>query len=228
MNTGAVTPQVVGTIHSPLALRHALRLKPGAIDLLEVRVDHFAADPAVLQRTLPRLAFPLIVTVRHSKEGGSGNLSRSARERLFAEFLPHAAWIDLELRSAAAMQGVAQAARARQVGVILSHHYFTKTPTLAALASKLREARAFKADVFKVAARTSTAADVSRLLAVFAAAGPQPVSVMGMGPLGKASRLLFAQAGSRLNYGYLGEPQVSGQWPAELLKKRLQELTAQE
>ena len=56
------------------------------------------------------------------------------------------------------------------------------------------------------------------------AAGSQPLSVMGMGPLGKASRLLFARAGSLLNYGYLGEPQVSGQWSALTLKARLEEV----
>jgi 3-dehydroquinate dehydratase-1 len=47
---------------------------------------------------------------------------------------------------------------------------------------------------------------------------------MGMQKLGKVSRLTLAVAGSRLNYGYLGEPQVSGQWPARLLKQRLAEL----
>ena len=49
---------------------------------------------------------------------------------------------------------------------------------------------------------------------------------MGMGPLGKVSRLLFAQLGSVLNYGFLHEAQVSGQWEATLLKQRLSELAA--
>ena len=47
---------------------------------------------------------------------------------------------------------------------------------------------------------------------------------MGMGRLGKISRLLLAQAGSVLNYGYLDQPNASGQWEATLLKKRLAEL----
>ena len=50
---------------------------------------------------------------------------------------------------------------------------------------------------------------------------PLPLSVMGMGRFGKISRLLFAQAGSVLNYGYLDRPNASGQWEATSLKKRL-------
>ena len=44
------------------------------------------------------------------------------------------------------------------------------------------------------------------------------------GQFGKISRLVLAQAGSCLNYGYLGTPNASGQWPARLLKARLREL----
>ena len=45
---------------------------------------------------------------------------------------------------------------------------------------------------------------------------------MGMGPLAPASRLLAAQCGSLLNYGYLGTGSTApGQWPARLLKEAL-------
>jgi 3-dehydroquinate dehydratase-1 len=47
---------------------------------------------------------------------------------------------------------------------------------------------------------------------------------MGMGPLGKVSRLVLPMAGARLVYGYLDRPQVEGQWPAEMLSARLAEL----
>ena len=48
------------------------------------------------------------------------------------------------------------------------------------------------------------------------------MSMMGMGELAPASRLLYAQHGSLLNYGYLGEePTAPGQWPAILLKEAI-------
>jgi 3-dehydroquinate dehydratase-1 len=45
---------------------------------------------------------------------------------------------------------------------------------------------------------------------------------MGMGQLGCASRLLFAKAGSVLNYGWLGAPQVAGQWGAREFRRLLE------
>lgn len=223
-NPGA---QVVGTVHSPGALRQALRLKAGAVDLLELRVDHFAGELGPLRAALPRLKFPWILTVRHPQEGGAGGLGFAARAELYREFLPQAAYVDVELRSAARLSAVLEEARAAGVAVILSQHYFTRTPSPAELTEKLRLARRLGADVFKVAARTSTAEELARLLIVFKAAREQAVSVMGMGPLGKASRLLFARAGSVLNYGYLGEPQVSGQWAAEVLRERVSEVLSE-
>ena len=217
-------PQVVGTVHSPGALRHALRLKPGAVDLLELRVDHFATDLAPLRAAVARLRFPWILTARHPGEGGAGGLSAAARELLYREFLPGASYMDVELRSAGRMSEVIAAAKARGVTVVLSHHYFKRTPSLAELRAKLRLARRLGADLFKIAARTAEPEEVARLLSIFKEARGFPVSAMGMGPLGKASRLLFARSGSVLNYGYLGEPQVSGQWPAVVLKERVVEV----
>jgi 3-dehydroquinate dehydratase-1 len=132
--------------------------------------------------------------------------------------------VDVELRSALRLGGILEEARAAGVAVILSQHYFKRTPSQAELSQKLRLARRLGADVFKVAARTETPEELARLLLVFKGVREQAVSVMGMGPLGKASRLLFARAGSVLNYGYLGEPQVSGQWPAEALRQRVTEV----
>ena len=52
-----------------------------------------------------------------------------------------------------------------------------------------------------------------------------PLAVMGMGVFGKISRLVLAQGGSCLNYGYLGSPNASGQWPVAILKERIAEIT---
>jgi len=47
-----------------------------------------------------------------------------------------------------------------------------------------------------------------------------------MGTWGKLSRLTLGAAGSVLNYGYLDAANATGQWPARLLKTRLQEVAA--
>jgi 3-dehydroquinate dehydratase len=48
---------------------------------------------------------------------------------------------------------------------------------------------------------------------------------MGMGPLAPVSRLLCAQSGSLLNYGYLGTTATApGQWDAALLRQAIARL----
>jgi len=220
----AQKPSVVGTIHSPESLRRGLRLRPGEVDFLELRVDHFANAPQLLLASLRRLRFPLIVTVRDPREGGAHELSAARRRALFGEFLGAAALIDLELRSVPGLQDVLLEAKRRGIGVILSQHHFRRTPTPAQLAAAVARARAAGADICKIATRAERPADVAKLLTLFRIRG-LPLSVMAMGAFGKASRLLLAQAGSILNYGYLDRPNASGQWEATTLRKRLNELS---
>ncbi len=216
-------PLVVGTIHSAGALRQALALKRGEVDVLELRVDHFADNPEPLLAAAPRLAAPLIVTVRHPAEGGAGSLSLSRRRELYAAFLSVAAFVDIEVRSCATLAPLISEARESGAHVIVSDHHFRSTPSISRLKERLSAARAAGASIFKLAALVSKPADLATLLSFLAGERRQPLSVMGMGALGKVSRLLFARTGSVLNYGYLDRPQVPGQWEATLLKQRIAE-----
>jgi 3-dehydroquinate dehydratase-1 len=216
--------QVVGAVHSTGALRRALKIRPDEVDFLEIRVDAFAQDVAPVLRALPRLQAPLLVTVRHPAEGGAHGLDFARRRDLFAQFLAFATLIDVELRSVAKLTPVITEARARGVKIIVSDHHFKTMPSVERLGQIVRRARAAGADICKIAALAETPAALGRLLTLFTKPAPLPLSVMGMGRFGKISRLLLAQAGSVLNYGYLDQPNASGQWEATLLKKRLAEL----
>jgi 3-dehydroquinate dehydratase-1 len=222
-NTNASKPLVVGTIYSAGSLRRALKLRVGAVDLLELRVDHFAAAPDELFRAAENLPAPLIVTVRHPREGGAGELNAQRRGELYWKFLPLAKYVDVELQSLRSFGEILASAQDRGAEAIVSDHHFRGTPSLKVLRDRCGRARV-QADVVKVAARVETPADLARLMAMFDLAKSAPLSVMGMGPLGKVSRLLFARLGSCLNYGYLEEPQVPGQWEATRLKERVREL----
>lgn len=220
----AENPKVVAAVHSAGALRSALKVRPGQVDFLEVRVDNFAADLGALLPAVPRLKVPLLVTVRHPAEGGANNLGFPKRRELFTQFLPQATLIDVELRSFQKLAGTIAEARRAGVKVIASVHHFHSTPSTASIYRAIRQAQAAGADICKVAALADTPAALGQLLAVFSKKLPLPVSVMGMGRFGKISRLLLAQAGSVLNYGYLDRPNASGQWEARTLKSRLAEL----
>lgn len=232
IHSNVVPPLVVGTVHSPGALARALKLKAEAVDLLELRVDGFAADTDALLGAANKLAtqFPLLLTVRHPSEGGMSQLDVRTRRRLFRQFLPLVQWADIEVRSLEAMEEEIALASDQGVRLVFSDHHFGRTPSLDVLRRRFERAREFLVPAaFKVAAQTRTPEDLERLFVFFNWANglePGRVSVMGMGEMGHLSRLLFGGCGSLLNYGYLDRAQVPGQWPAELLKARLQELRA--
>jgi 3-dehydroquinate dehydratase-1 len=216
-------PLVIATVHSKAGLAAARNLSPRAVDLLEIRLDCLADSLSLVESALPGLSFPLLFTARHASEGGRGRLAARERGRLLAHFLPHAAAIDVELRSVHALAGVMEEAARQGVARVVSVHYFRRTPSAAALQSKLRAARQAGAEIVKVATTLRGPRDLATLLEL-AARAPGPVALMGMGPLGRVSRLALAAAGSRLNYGYLDRPQVPGQWPAERLMELIKEV----
>lgn len=215
----------VGVIQSPANLKTALAFKRKSVDLLEIRADAFANREEPLLEALPKLRHPLILTVRHPAEGGLAPLNATQRRQLFEKYLSFATFIDIEIRSLRSLAPILSEARAMGKGIILSAHDFHKTPSVARLRELVQRAHLANSDVVKIATTTSQPADIARLLSLFEIKHAPRLSLMGMGPLGKVSRLLFARAGSVLNYGHLGAPQVSGQWPAELLKQRIAELS---
>ncbi len=230
ITTRSIIPpgSVVGTVFDAGSRRAAAKLAPGKVDLLELRVDSFADDPRelkTLEALAGRLEFPLVITVRHPAEGGASRLSAAGRRALYERFLPYAAWVDVELRSVTTLAPVLEAVRSAGKGLILSHHDFHTTPTLAKLQMLARKAAQAGADVFKVATTANTPAALATLSTFLTSTRrPAALAVMGMGPYGKISRLTLGSTGSVLNYGFLHRVQVPGQWPAPLLKERLAEL----
>jgi len=186
------------------------------VDFLEWRADGFSAGTRI-----PAAPVPWVLTARDPREGGIGDLSAAARREVLLENLPKASMVDIELRNARSMSAVIASARASACKVIFSFHDFKKTPSAVELQSILDRAVDSGADVVKVATMARSPQDVGRLLELFGRSAT-PLAVMGMGPLGMASRLLFACSGSALNYGWLHRPNVPGQWSAVELRTLLE------
>ncbi len=222
----SVGRRVVGTVHSRQSLAAALHLKPREIDLLELRVDAFSSSVDELRDAAAKLKIPFILTVRSAKEGGAVKLSAGERRKLFERFLPLAAAIDVELSSTRELADVLTLARETHTQLILSHHDFDAMPSVKKMRELAARAAHLRADVFKVAAGANTPKDLATLLEFLIGKSPLPLSVMGMGPFGKMSRLLAATCGSVLNYGFLDAANASGQWPAQSLKMQIAEVEA--
>ena len=204
-------PLVVGTLHdaSGIKLLKTLEKKKLPLDLLEARLDSLSL------RTLPTSwPLPMIATVRHPDEGGRGNLTSTRRRELLDGALPWASALDIELRSAKELAPVIASAHQHGRTVILSHHNFDATPTLAMLKKLAARAADQGADLFKVATHLEDRNDLARLIEFQMTELPIPVTTMGMGRAGRFSRLVLCGFGAPLCYGWLGKPQVPGQWPA--------------
>ncbi len=209
--SGNVHGRIVGVIADRAALLTASRLRRPP-DLLELRLDALRDDLDEIERVLPALPAPLILTARHPAEGGCHALSAAARRNLLRRFLPAAAWLDLELRSAAQMQPLITAVRQRKIGLILSWHDFHDTPAPAALHRALARAIALGADIFKIATRTDDPRQLSRLLAFVAEHQHTfPIAAMGMGARGAESRRRLLPFAPALSYVALGRPNALGQ-----------------
>lgn len=212
---------IVAVIASPSDLARALRLRR-LPDFLELRLDSLHAIGDKLLQIAPRLRAPLIVTARHPAEGGANQLPVAQRRTLLLQFLPFAAGVDVELRSAEKLSGVLEAAGERGVTRIISTHHFGRMPSAEQLADFAGAAIERGADILKVAARTNTARDLETLVAFFQAFEPHiSVSVMPIGPGARRWRLFFAREGSALNYTHLGTPQIEGQWSFAAFRRAL-------
>ncbi len=211
VNQGGDENRIVGVIASGAALARAARLRQPP-DLFELRLDALQKSLGEVEAALPWLRAPLLLTARHSAEGGRGKLDASARRALLERFLAQATLVDLELRSVRPMQSLVAEIRHRRIELILSAHHLRETPSPNELRCQAQAAAAAGATIFKVAGRTDTPAQLARLVDFFTEnRNLLPLAVMGIGKLGLESRLQFAQLGSALIYGSLDRAVVTGQ-----------------
>ncbi len=212
-------PRVVGVIASRADLERAVRMRRPP-DLFELRLDRLAGMADEVEKVLPRLRTPLIITARDPREGGANKLRLRQRRDLLARFLSHADYIDVELRSARTLRALLAIAKAKNVRRIISFHDFKSTPSARLLVAKAHNAKALRADIFKVATRTDTPTELGRLLEFITKNRVNVrLAVMGIGRLGDISRVLLARAGSVLIYASLGPAtDVEGQLSLEQLR----------
>ena len=212
-------PRVVGVIASRADLERAVRMRRPP-DLFELRLDRLAGMADEVEKVLPRLRTPLIITARDPREGGANKLRLRQRRDLLARFLNHADYIDVELRSARALQALLANDKTKKVRQIISFHDFKSTPSARILAAKARQARSHGADIFKVATRTDTPMELGRLLEFMTSSRWKlSLAVMGIGKLGAISRVLLARAGSVLIYASVAAAtDVEGQMSLEQVR----------
>lgn len=219
--TKRAAPRIVGVICSRIDLERALRMRTPP-DFFELRLDMLVPSIRAPGKAVEKLPAPVIVTARHPREAGANQLSSRERRDLLLGFLSQAAYVDVELRSVRALAAVLRAAKANRVPTIVSFHDFRGTPSASRLDEIARAAESLGPEFIKIATRTDTEAQLTRLLDFFErqTCGAKIVA-MGIGKLGRSSRLHLARRGCALNYAHLGKAQVPGQLSMQELRAAL-------
>ena len=191
-------------------------------DWVELRVDALPPELSVREILHVRPRAAVLLTLRHQSEGGQREWNEEERIRMALDLLPMAAAVDWETAFLPQAQELVKAAKADDVWVIASNHDFEKTPTLEEMLEREAAARAAGADLVKFAFRVRSLDDVKVGVELLRRASG-PMAVMGMDAMyGPMSRILYAEHGSRLIYGYLGDKSTApGQWSAEQFQRAL-------
>jgi 3-dehydroquinate dehydratase-1 len=208
-------PCVVGTIITEDYLQRWHR-QPHKLPchLVELRVDGFSrmANWVSVGEAIQEYDIPVFATIRLSKEGGHWTGLDSDRWPLLEDALGRLAGVDVEIHSEL-VDLVSRLAAERGKLCVLSHHDFQRTPPLETMRDLLRAAHD-RGAIGKIAATVNTPTDLANLRALLAEAWPLPICLIGMGPLGRGTRLEFPVQGSCFTYGYLDVAGAPGQYSA--------------
>jgi 3-dehydroquinate dehydratase-1 len=207
-------PASVAGVVTTVDMLERAAANPAALpcDLLELRLGEVPADAPWEHacRRLNAAGLPVLATLRNRAEGGTWDDADPARLDAFARALRVCSAVDVEWHSTLRPR-VSALAAAAGLPVVYSCHDFTRTPPADTLLSLARTIAAEPGAVVKMALKVNEPADLAALRAVLAADLPAPRCIIGMGPLGAATRVDFARAGSCLTYGWLDHPTAPGQ-----------------
>ena len=217
-------PLVVATVTQPDDLALVKTQATPVSDILEYRLDDLVDLEAEVLSILNECQTPSLITVRRPDEGGANELSDETRLELYRNSLSLAELIDVEVAS---LQSASFQSLCQETTVIGSFHDFEKFPGIDAINSKVEKAYELGAQVAKVAVVLESMDDLFALAKTVEHHRDEGclISAMGMGRLGRLSRLVLAQAGSCLNYGYLRVANAPGQWSAKELSDLIAKLT---
>ncbi len=193
--------------HSQQELNQRIAEYAGSVSYIEVRLD--CLDEPCLPE-LPRYTpTRFLATHRPQRQGGHYKGSEVDRLALLQAAGEHGfSWIDLE------NDVPPETLLPPGISVVRSFHSFEQFPD--DLDSVLEDLRNQRGDVFKIAVQVSTSSELKRLLLWMESLPPSlSRTVIGMGRLGRPSRLLSKFLGNALTYVSASEeePAAPGQFP---------------
>jgi len=169
------------------------------LDFAEIRLDMMEIDVSSVERIFS-MPLKLIATCR------PGRHSNSLREKfLLTAIESGAAYVDIEINSSDKLKTkIIQRATQNKTKIILSYHDFNKTPKLSFLKNIVLKSFLSGADFVKIACMVHCCADNLRLLNLLDINGKYSgrIVVVGMGKIGRVTRVASVLLGSPFNYSF--------------------------
>lgn len=183
----------------------------------ELRADFLSNLNEELIYSLKKiLKLPTIFTLRDIKNGGQFTGSNAEKLNFYRQAVDASyEYLDLELDSP-----LTDVFDRKKSKLIVSYHNFSATPSLAKLRSVIVQAQSKNPDMIKIATFVNQATDLQVLAKLLLDHQvPKQLIVVGMGELGKPSRVLFPYLGSFLTYAVFNNKIASGQLSLSEMKK---------
>ncbi|MGO3732637.1 MAG: type I 3-dehydroquinate dehydratase [Vagococcus sp.] len=212
----------------------AMRLSQLDCDIIEWRADYFMYinDISFMRKAAYFIRYaiedkPLIFTFRTLEEGGGQYIEDEYYFEL-NRYMIHTGLvdiIDLELNKLPDnTTDVIQYAKLKDVKVLISHHNYERTPSKDSLIETVYDMNELGADICKVAVTPNDMTDVLTILEssneIQKAKPNLPFLVIGMGEIGKLTRLSGELFGSVLTFASTGSSHVTlGQIPIDELRE---------
>lgn len=180
--------------------------------LVELRLDYSSRKQyeAVL-KVVESSRVCCVATIRPSWDGGAYRGSEEERLRLFEKALEAPfRYVDVEQKSRIA-DGVSRLASEKGVGLILSRHEWSGTPSVKTLFRMLSAMKKRKAEIYKIVTTVRSPFDESSLLFFLSSIRGSRVVCFGMGEQGLATRILTPLLGGFMTYASYSEALAPGQ-----------------
>lgn len=194
------------------------------IDIIEMRIDQFSSFETeyILEKAqlIKKYDLGVIATVRSKEEGGV-DIPDNDRIRIFERVVEYADILDIELTSSSINKKVIEIAKDEGKLALVSYHDFEKTPTEEKIQEIIDKSAELGADIIKYAFKVDNYEDVSRILCVTSKNRDKKLVAIGMGELGKITRVAGYFFGSIFTYTYIGKSFAPGQIEAGRLMEEL-------
>jgi 3-dehydroquinate dehydratase-1 len=198
--------------------------KEKGADIIELRIDQFKDRNIdyISEKIsfIKELNLGIIATIRSFKEGGT-HISDYERERIYKAIAKDVDIIDIELSSETLRDKVIKLAKENNALALISYHDFEKTPSEEEIQKIIDKAHQIGADIIKYAFKVKNKEDVSRILCITNKNKDKKIIAIGMGELGRITRVAGFFFGSVITYSYIGVSFAPGQIEIEKLKDEL-------